>query len=78
MGAEAKLRLVVCGSRRTLVVPVGLVKVRTWYWLLLARAVAGATSPMPPVQFVSWLTPGMAADGFQALLGQFLPAAAQL
>ena len=64
--------------KSAIVVPAGLAKDRVWYVLLTARAVAGALSPMPPVQFVSAATPAMAADGFQALLAHVLPAAAQL
>ena len=64
--------------KSAIVVPAGLAKDRVWYVLLTARAVAPALSPMPPLQFVSAATPPIAADGFQALLAQVLPAAAQL
>ena len=65
--------------KSAIVVQAGLAKDSVWYVLLTAlRPGSGALSPMPPVQFVSALTPAMAADGFQALLAQFLPAAAQL
>jgi hypothetical protein len=64
--------------KSAIVAPAGVVKDSVWYVLLTALAPAPASRPMPPVQFVSADTPAMAVDGFQALLAQFLPAAAQL
>ena len=65
--------------KSAIVVPAGVVNDSVWYVLL--TALRGRLPPAGRCRRCSScprLTPAMAADGFQALLAQVLPAAAQL